>query len=138
MEIKTMADVLLKGGKMLNRSCPECNAPLFKYQGRTFCAKCGWEEGRGPATEAAKAEAPEPKAAAPSPSVGARAVVPPESDEVGRTLAEAKRAVLQGISEYARKLSDQGERGNLSANTKALSDLMDLLEKIVAVEAKRA
>ena len=138
-----MADILLKGGKMLGRSCPECNAPLFKYQGRTFCAKCGWEEGKGPVAEDLKAEAAEPKPSEPavapqSPLAGGRTPVTPQSDEVGRTLAEVKRAVLQRISEYAQKLSDQGERGNLAANTKALSDLMDLLEKIVAVEAKRA
>jgi len=133
-----MADILLKGGKMLNRSCPDCNAPLFKYQGRTFCAKCGWEEGKGSPTEEATVQTPEPKPPAPFPALGARPPAKPETDEVGRTLADVKRVVLQRISEYAQKLSDQGERGNLGANTKALSDLMDLLERIIAVEAKKA
>jgi UPF0148 protein len=35
-----MAEYLLKGGKMLAKACPECEAPLFEYKGETFCVVC--------------------------------------------------------------------------------------------------
>jgi UPF0148 protein len=35
-----MAEYLLKGGKMLAKSCPDCSSPLFEYKGETFCVVC--------------------------------------------------------------------------------------------------
>ena len=35
-----MAEYLLKGGKMLAKTCPDCSSPLFEYKGETFCAVC--------------------------------------------------------------------------------------------------
>lgn len=35
-----MADYLLKGAKMLAKTCPECHAPLFEYKGKQFCVAC--------------------------------------------------------------------------------------------------
>ncbi|MBP2132137.1 UPF0148 protein [Methanomicrobium sp. W14] len=35
-----MADSLLKGGKMLDKTCPECGSPLFTVKGDTFCVVC--------------------------------------------------------------------------------------------------
>ena len=35
-----MAEYLLNGGKMLAKTCPTCNSPLFEVKGRTFCAVC--------------------------------------------------------------------------------------------------
>lgn len=35
-----MAEYLLKGGKMLAKTCPACNSPLFEVKGRTFCVVC--------------------------------------------------------------------------------------------------
>ena len=32
-----MAEYLLKGGKMLERSCKHCGCPMFEYKGKTFC-----------------------------------------------------------------------------------------------------
>ncbi len=40
-----MADYLLKGGKMLAKTCPSCHSPLFEYKGETFCVVCR-EEGQ--------------------------------------------------------------------------------------------
>lgn len=35
-----MAEYLLKGAKMLAKTCPVCHAPLFEYKGRQFCVVC--------------------------------------------------------------------------------------------------
>ncbi len=35
-----MAEYLLKGGKMLSKTCPVCHSPLFEYKGETFCVVC--------------------------------------------------------------------------------------------------
>jgi len=39
-----MAGHLLKGGKMLSKSCPSCGCPLFEIKGETFCVVCREEE----------------------------------------------------------------------------------------------
>lgn len=35
-----MADYLLKRGKMLSKTCPDCGSPLFDYHGEVFCVVC--------------------------------------------------------------------------------------------------
>jgi UPF0148 protein len=35
-----MADYLLNGGKMLEKSCPACGSPLFIVKGETLCVVC--------------------------------------------------------------------------------------------------
>lgn len=39
-EDEIMAEYLLKGGKMLDKTCRACGCPLFEYKGRTFCVVC--------------------------------------------------------------------------------------------------
>ena len=39
-----MAEYLLKGGKMLSKTCPVCHSPLFEYKGETFCVVCKEEQ----------------------------------------------------------------------------------------------
>lgn len=39
-----MAEYLLKGGKMLSKSCPVCHSPLFEYKGETLCVVCREEQ----------------------------------------------------------------------------------------------
>ena len=116
-----MADILLKGGKMLNSSCPECNAPLFKYQDRTFCAKCNWEEG------ATKEE-----------GVPAEAPTKVENNiELGQepleTLSLLQTTVLERIRDYSEKLNKERGEGNLDLNIKVLSELLELLDRILEI-----
>ena len=44
-----MAEYLLKGGKMLEKTCPSCGCPLFEYKKKTFCVVCAEKK---PATAA--------------------------------------------------------------------------------------
>ncbi len=39
-----MAEYLLKGGKMLAKTCPVCHSPLFEYKEKTFCVVCAENE----------------------------------------------------------------------------------------------
>jgi UPF0148 protein len=38
-----MAEYLLKGAKMLAKTCPVCGSPMFTYKDRTFCVTCELE-----------------------------------------------------------------------------------------------
>jgi UPF0148 protein len=39
-EDEIMAEYLLKGGKMLEKTCKNCGCPLFEVKGKTFCVVC--------------------------------------------------------------------------------------------------
>ena len=59
-----MAEALLKGAKMLEKSCRTCGCPLFEVKGKTICVVCAEDENElkaaGPAhakTSAAAAQA---------------------------------------------------------------------------------
>jgi len=43
-EDEIMAEYLLKGGKMLEKSCKTCGCPLFEVKGKTFCVVCAENE----------------------------------------------------------------------------------------------
>lgn len=56
-EDEIMAGYLLKGGKMLSKSCPSCGCPLFEVRGETLCVVCregetGKNGAEGPVKEA--------------------------------------------------------------------------------------
>jgi len=42
-----MAEYLLKGGKMLAKTCKECGSPLFEYKGETGCVVCEYSKQDG-------------------------------------------------------------------------------------------
>lgn len=48
-----MAEYLLKGGKMLSKSCKKCGFPLFEYKGETICVVCPIEPETAESTPAA-------------------------------------------------------------------------------------
>lgn len=35
-----MSELLLQGATMINRHCPECHSPIFRYDGTEFCPTC--------------------------------------------------------------------------------------------------
>ena len=58
-----MAEALLKGGKMLEKSCRTCGCPLFEIKGKTQCVVCAEDEkeimaGKVPAKAPVKAAGP--------------------------------------------------------------------------------
>jgi UPF0148 protein len=57
-EDEIMAEHLLKGGKMLEKSCKTCGCPLFEVKGKTLCVVCaekGTTEKTSPPATAAPA-----------------------------------------------------------------------------------
>ncbi len=58
-EDEIMAEYLLKGGKMLEKTCKTCGCPLFEVKGKTLCVVCAENapvaEGAKPAAHAAPA-----------------------------------------------------------------------------------
>lgn len=40
-QIKKMAELLRSGATMLQDTCPTCSSPLFRFEGKVFCVKCG-------------------------------------------------------------------------------------------------
>ena len=52
-EDEIMAEYLLKGGKMLEKTCKTCGCPLFEVKGKTFCVVCAENAPAAPAAEPA-------------------------------------------------------------------------------------
>jgi UPF0148 protein len=48
-EDEIMAEYLLKGGKMLEKTCKTCGCPLFEIKGKTFCVVCAENAPAAPA-----------------------------------------------------------------------------------------
>lgn len=98
---EVMAEYLLKGGKMLAKSCKVCGHPLFEYKGETQCVICP--------LVAQKEPLPEPESPAPVREAGqspapAVAVPGPES----RTAAEIERTIVN-LCERIRSEQRAGE-----------------------------
>jgi len=80
---EVMAGYLLKGGKMLAKSCKVCGYPLFEYKGETQCVICP--------LAASEESHPEPEPAAP--------VTEPEQEPAargvqGEAAAEIERTIV--------------------------------------------
>jgi UPF0148 protein len=43
-----MAEYLLKGAKMLAKTCPDCGCPVFQVKDRTFCVVCAERKSEAP------------------------------------------------------------------------------------------
>ncbi len=79
-----MAEYLLKGAKMLSKTCPACGSPLFTYKDRTFCVLCETEAaGKGKGTGKKQ-----PVSSGTSPIVESK-------KEVTMTRGREERAILQ-------------------------------------------
>jgi len=63
-----MSELLLQGATMTNRHCPECQSPVFRYEGSEFCPTCEKEVAedgeslQGDESTSAGTEAPGPEA----------------------------------------------------------------------------
>ncbi|MFA5331599.1 MAG: Sjogren's syndrome/scleroderma autoantigen 1 family protein [Methanoregula sp.] len=75
-----MAEYLLKGGKMLQKTCPVCGCPLFEYRKKTFCVVCAEKRPEGK-NEAGPAALVQPVTAAQpvAPATAATGLVAPSA-----------------------------------------------------------
>ena len=117
---EVMAEYLLKGGKMLAKSCKVCGYPLFEYKGETQCVVCPLAAQKEPLPEA------EPPAPAPesgqSSAPAARKVQGEAAAEIERTIVhlcarirEEQRpdgclTLMKAVERGARALARLGQR----------------------------
>ncbi|MDD1712923.1 MAG: hypothetical protein LUQ69_07145 [Methanoregulaceae archaeon] len=55
-----MAEYLLKGAKMLAKTCPDCGCPVFQVKDRTFCVVCAERKSEEPENTAGNVAAKTP------------------------------------------------------------------------------
>ena len=55
-----MAEYLLKGAKMLAKTCPDCGCPVFQVKDRTFCVVCAERQSEAPENTAGTVTAKAP------------------------------------------------------------------------------
>jgi UPF0148 protein len=91
-EDEIMAEYLLKGGKMLEKTCRQCGCPLFDYKGKTFCVVCT-ELGKDEGKEQAGEDAAVPAAAGTGPGAPAPAGTAALADELVSTVLELLRKI---------------------------------------------
>lgn len=92
-----MAEYLLKGGKMLEKTCPSCGCPLFEYKKKTFCVVCA-EKKPGFST-AVPAQVPSPEPAPSGTEIPERTSSPslPEAEMLAHELADTIFVLCQRI-----------------------------------------
>ncbi|MDN5340514.1 MAG: hypothetical protein PWQ30_1623 [Euryarchaeota archaeon] len=114
---EVMAEYLLKGGKMLAKSCKVCGYPLFEYKGETQCVVCPLAAQEEPLPE------PEPPRPAPeSPAPAAREVQGEVAAEIERTIVhlcgrirteqrpDECLTLMKAVERGARALATLGQR----------------------------
>jgi len=97
-----MAEYLLKGGKMLEKTCPVCGCPMFEYKKKTFCVVCAERKheaavpskpAAGPAISLAPTSAPSAEVA---PLCQPRRAIP-EAEILASEIAATIRVLCQRI-----------------------------------------
>jgi UPF0148 protein len=99
-EDEIMAEYLLKGGKMLEKSCKTCGCPLFEVKGRTLCVVC---EENAPLS---KDQAPDAQKDSPAPALHECGCQPHEPEGEGLMLADELAGTLMSLCERIRNEKD--------------------------------
>ncbi len=98
---EVMAGYLLKGGKMLAKSCKVCGYPLFEYQGETQCVICPLAAPGGTLPEPEQAAPARQPEQSPAPAAVAR-------EPQGRVTEELERTIVH-LCERIRSEQRAGE-----------------------------
>lgn len=119
-EDEIMAEHLLKGAKMLEKSCKTCGCPLFEVKGKTLCVVCA---------ENAKEEKPGPSAAAPSPYEYSRDCSVGENGEFrkGGLLTDELAMTIVSVCERIRNEKDPNSVLALMNAVKAGTEALQIL-----------
>ena len=108
--MKDMAGLLRSGAKMLDKSCPECNSPLFRLKsGEIWCGNCQ-----------------------------RRVVIVQEGEETaaetGLQLDSLEKALMGKVSSLTARLVAEGEPEKLKAITDVIDSLLSSLEKLRGIK----
>jgi UPF0148 protein len=120
-EDEIMAEYLLKGGKMLEKSCKTCGCPLFEVKGRTLCVVC---EENAPAS---KDPAPEAQKDSPAPAVHECSCPPHEPEGEGLMLADELAGTLMSLCERIRNEKDPNHVLTLMGAVKTGAESLHIL-----------
>jgi len=115
-----MAECLLRGGKMLSKTCRACGSPLFEVKGETLCVVCrekGKETGKG-AGEPLKP--PEPAGAW---------MKSPTSASGDADLVQELRMTITVLARKAREEADPGRCLPLMEAAKKGAEALALLQR---------
>ena len=131
-EDEIMAECLLKGGKMLEKSCRTCGCPLFEVKGKTLCVVCAEDELE------MKAAAGKPAAAAEKPAEaqhvhehGHECSCSHEEDECGGVmLADDLAETILSLCERIQNEKDPENVLLLMNAVKAGAESLDILCKL--------
>ncbi len=85
---EVMAEYLLKGGKMLAKSCKVCGYPLFEYGGETRCVICPLAEPESPLP------GPEPVQGTLRETVQPATPAPVAREPAGKVATEIERTIV--------------------------------------------
>ncbi|UCD46153.1 MAG: hypothetical protein JSV27_04995 [Candidatus Bathyarchaeota archaeon] len=110
--MKEMAELLRSGARMLDKSCPECNSPLFQLKsGEIWCANCQ-----------------------------RRVVIVQEGEEsaaeAGMELESLERALVNKIASMRTLIANENEPAKLKEATEVLDSLLSSLEKARRIRKK--
>jgi len=102
-EDEIMAEYLLKGGKMLEKTCRQCSCPQFEYKGKTLCVVCAERE-------------LEKKGTAPAPAAGQKvretkkaAVFPAGSEPTSTAAGEIGPVLAATILDLCRRIQEEDD-----------------------------
>lgn len=95
-----MSELLLQGMTMTDRHCPECGAPLFRDDDRTFCPECERQVVEDQPADGSGERQPDGEQAPPTPSQ------PAPSPATGQDARENLQAALQRAAAGAAAASD--------------------------------
>jgi UPF0148 protein len=124
-EDEIMAEYLLKGGKMLEKSCRQCGCPMFEVKGKTFCVVCAENE---PAAQPAKKPADAPAGGKePSPSCACGQDHDGESCEGGGMLADELAMTLLSLCERIQNEKDPNHILTLMNSVKVGTEALQIL-----------
>jgi UPF0148 protein len=135
-EDEIMAEYLLKGGKMLEKSCMTCGCPLFEVKGKTFCVVCAENESAGKGEKSAKEEktpaAPAEKTAAPGHRVESTCTCGEDHGEDSCTcddggLAEELAFTIHSLCERIHEEKDPNHVLTLMTAVKAGTEALEIL-----------
>ncbi|MGD1003828.1 MAG: Sjogren's syndrome/scleroderma autoantigen 1 family protein [Methanoregulaceae archaeon] len=119
-EDEIMAEYLLKGGKMLEKTCKTCGCPMFEYKGKTFCVVCSEREQETIGTNKQKIDI--------KTHSSSKASVPSTIDTV--TLAEELTATINELCTRIRNEDDPERCLKLMDSVKIGSEALQILHQL--------
>jgi len=130
-EDEIMAGYLLKGGKMLEKTCKTCGCPLFEVKGKTLCVVCAENEEEKKAAKKPAAPAPAADGHAHAGTCGCGVDHDAEpctcGDEEGGLLAEELAMTIHALCERIHNEKDPENVLSLMQAVKAGTEALEIL-----------